>query len=343
VNRDTSAFHAVFAAISLLPWSLEVHAPQLPSPTPSDPFPYVLVPHDAIRGFLLEGLFVEPTALCFDPEAHELIVADTKSAVIGIFDEDGVPLFAFGGHSVLSDPKQVQVDRDGTIYVLDSESTSIKVFSYRGEPRPPLLLGHPALGESPARIVHASAFAVDRRGELYIVDGQSPEVLVYDRHEGLKRVLQSAPGAATLESPCALSVAVDGRIAVLDAKGRPVQILDADGHLLVAFGKRDLGIENFTSPVSVRFDDQGLLYVVDMLRHEVKVFDGTGRILHQFGGWFSPATRGHGPGEMLYPSDVAIAPGGRVFVAERFGARVQLFERAPRPANERAPSALRAR
>ena len=61
------------------------------------------------------------------------------------------------------------------------------------------------------------------------------------------------------------------------------------------------------------FDEEGRLFVVDMLRHDVKIFDIEGTFLGQFGGWFGPETGGRAPGEMLYPNDIAIAPDGHAF------------------------------
>ena len=75
------------------------------------------------------------------------------------------------------------------------------------------------------------------------------------------------------------------------------------------------------------FDEDEYLYVVDMLRHDVKIFNLDGRFQGLFGGWFGPQTRGRAPGEMLYPTAITIAPEGRIYVSERFGNRVQAFER----------------
>jgi hypothetical protein len=67
------------------------------------------------------------------------------------------------------------------------------------------------------------------------------------------------------------------------------------------------------------------LYVADAQDCAIKVFSKAGRFLRSFG------RRGRGPGELTFPSGVAVA-GDRVFVADKLNARIQAFERDGRPA-----------
>ena len=92
---------------------------------------------------------------------------------------------------------------------------------------------------------------------------------------------------------------------------------------------------DFTAAAAVAFDEQGFLYAVDLLKHDVKVFTVHGEFVARFGGWFSPETRGRSPGELLYPTDIAVDPAGPIYVAERYGQRVQVFQREPLPAPQR--------
>jgi DNA-binding beta-propeller fold protein YncE len=97
---------------------------------PPRSFEYELVPVDAIWGHLVRGRFREPTGVFFEPVARELYVVDSKNGLIGIYNDEGTPLFAFGGAPLLVDPKTVAVRADGEILVLDNDQTRIKVFSY---------------------------------------------------------------------------------------------------------------------------------------------------------------------------------------------------------------------
>jgi hypothetical protein len=302
-------------------------------------YPWALIAEREIRGHLMEGEFKQVTGVFYDAWADELLVCDEKNSRIGIFDPEGVPLFSFGGPPLLQDPRWVRTTADGRIFVSDGERQVLKVFNYRGEPLERIQLEYPAMGDAPAGVVRIAAFELDAEENLYVADSGLQQVLVYDRELELQKTFRTERGGARFQAISGLAVSPGGLIAVVDLKGTPVQVLDPNGRLVAAFGSRDMGAENFTAPISASFDDQGYLYVVDLLRHDVKIFDGSGAFQTYFGGWFSPESRGRSPGEMLYPVDVTIAPGpeGRVYVGERFGSRVQVFEKVPKGEVQRGP------
>lgn len=298
----------------------------------SPDYPYRIVPVDAVRGHLLEGAFREPMGVCYDAEADELLVADTKNGLIGIFRGDGLPTFTFGGPSILSDPTVIEVGKEGTIYVLAGDRLRIQVFNYRGEAQAPLECARTTKAGEPPRTVRIGAMARRLDGAWWLFDSDAHELLLCDEALGVRTAIGAVPNKEKglhLESVSDIALAPDGTVALIDLSATPVQILDAAGKFLRGFGKRDIGLENFTMAAALAFDELGFLYVVDLLRHDVKVFDREGRFMSVFGGWFSPETAGRGPGEMLYPADIAISPHGRIYVAERFGQRVQIFDRLP--------------
>jgi len=297
-------------------------------------YPYAVVPVDAIRGHLMNGWFKEPVDVHFDALAQELLVADSKNGLIGIFDPEGTPLFTFGGKQLLTDPRKVVTTEDGSIFVLDADQSEIKAFSYRGEILPPLRFAYPATEEESGGVAKVNAFCRDAEGNWYVGDVDRPQVLVYDADLKLKFAIRPEPAGARFGVISGLAVAPDGAIAVTDFKETPVQLFDSKGRFLAGWGARDIGIENFSAPADVAFDEEGHVFVVDMLRHDVKIFSRTGEFRGFFGGWYSAETGGRGPGEMLYPSGITIAPDGFIYVAERFGQRVQIFTREPRESAE---------
>jgi len=308
-----------------------------PPPPERPPYPFEVIPVDAVRGHLLEGYFVEPLGVAFDAEARELLVADSKNGLIGIYEPRGVPLFAFGGPQALVDPRRLAVGAGGVIHVLDSTQSVIKRFSYRGEPLEAFAPIYPGLDGEPAGAARASCFALAADGTLVLGDTGRPQVLVYGPDGAFRLAIRPAKAAARFEAISDVAVSRDGLIAVTDLKATPVQLFDREGRFVRGFGGRDIAREDFTAPVAIEFDEDGRLFVVDMLRHDVKIFDPDGGFTGQFGGWFTPESRGSRPGEMLYPADIAIAPGGLIYVAERFGNRVQLFRREPRGEGEAKP------
>ncbi|RMF99597.1 MAG: 6-bladed beta-propeller, partial [Nitrospirae bacterium] len=62
------------------------------------------------------------------------------------------------------------------------------------------------------------------------------------------------------------------------------------------------------------------LYIVDFMRHAVSVYDYRGRFLFEFGG------KGWSSGWFLFPRYLDVDSKGRVFVADTFNQRVQVFK-----------------
>jgi hypothetical protein len=312
---------------------LAVQVPALKAPMPR-PYPYEIVPVDAIYGHLSEGRFAEPMGVCFDQRANELIVADSKNGLIGIYNSELTPVFAFGGPSMLVEPQRMRVLLDGTLCVLDALQLELKCFSYRGESRPALrFLRAPSEG-APPEAVRIRAFELGADGS-WIIAAQGKEsgsLLVFDRDRKFVRELEASRKAGSFHSINDLARSREGRLAVIDQQSLPaIHVYEPDGTLSAAFGEHGVGMQDFTAPIAIAFDEDGFLYAADLLRHDVKIYTAKGEFLGRFGGWNSLKTRGRGPGELSYPAAVACAPGGRIFVAERFGQRVQVFERRPLP------------
>ncbi|MBI5362423.1 MAG: hypothetical protein HZA53_04530 [Planctomycetes bacterium] len=319
-------------------------------------FPWTVEPLDALYGHLTEGGFQEPIGVWFEPKGRELYVADSRNGLIGIFDDERIPVFAFGGAAQLVEPKAVVATEDGAIYVLDAQQFELRAFTYRGEPKPVLRFARPPLvvkaskegspSDAPAKaakpvgaLLRIGAFARDAKGRWIVGDLDEGRVLVYDAELRFQHELEASARAKRFQTPADIAVSSAGLVAVADMQTTPaIHVYAADGKLLAAFGERDIGLMNFTAPIAVTFDEQGFLYCVDLLRHDVKVFTSKGDFVHHFGGWSTPETRGHAPGEMLYPTDIAIDPKGAIYVAERFGQRVQAFVRKPKVEPEK-PSA----
>ena len=137
----------------------------------------------------------------------------------------------------------------------------------------------------------------------------------------------SEPGQLTRVT--GIAEAPSGDLVVTCASTRlAVQIFTREGTFLRGFGKHDLGPGTFSFPSGVAITADGRIWVSDEIRHQVSVFDFAGKFLSSVGSW------GEGPGEFAYPSAVATDGGSFLVVAERVGARFQLFAI---PDSERRP------
>ena len=111
-------------------------------------------------------------------------------------------------------------------------------------------------------------------------------------------------------APRGIDVSAAGLVAVADRTGR-IQLLDADGKPLREWllPKYDNG-----TPTGITFDATDpattTLLVADTHNSRILRYDLDGRLVGQFGQY------GEGEGRMIYPTDIALAPDGTMFIAE---------------------------
>ena len=100
---------------------------------------------------------------------------------------------------------------------------------------------------------------------------------------------------------------------------------DHSGKLLLSVGERGVpGADgsHFNRPTDVATADDGSFYVSDgYLNSRVAVFSPEGRFLFEWG------TKGGGPGQFNVPHGIALDSYGRVYVADRGNARLQVFDK----------------
>lgn len=158
----------------------------------------------------------------------------------------------------------------------------------------------------------------DRR--LYVSCSGKAYVLEFDRASGNVRYFPFQDGYEP-KVPYGVAVDSDGSVFVADSLGKQVMIYSADGRFL-----RRVGNGIMERPVGITIDRRRrLVYVVDggskqSSRHLVEVFAPDGRHLRTIG------RSGNGPGEFLFPTNVAVAPNGNVYVADTLNSRIQVFD-----------------
>jgi sugar lactone lactonase YvrE len=157
--------------------------------------------------------------------------------------------------------------------------------------------------------------ATDSRGLIYVADMDVRNIRVIDF--GNKTMSLYAD-----ESPIALPIglAIDSRdnLYVTEGYNSYVAVFDQRRKPLRRIGGKD----SLVKPVAMALDEANdRIYVSDVAAHKVVVFRlSSGAKLFEFGG------KGGGKGQLYGPQGIAIDREGRIFVAEQFNARVQVFD-----------------
>jgi len=123
-------------------------------------------------------------------------------------------------------------------------------------------------------------------------------------------------GEGEMVYPRAIDILPDGSLYVADKTGR-IQHLSATGQFLDGW---TMPLTEAGKPTGITIGPDGHLYAADTHYHRVVVFDLHGRIVRQLGRF------GRENGCFIYPTDVAFAPDGRMFVSEYGGNdRISVF------------------
>ena len=150
--------------------------------------------------------------------------------------------------------------------------------------------------------------------------------------------LGAALGADQFARPHGLSVDHQGNIWLTDVALHQVFKLDSDGSPLLTLGQRAVpGSDHahFNRPTDVAQAPNGSVYVSDGYRNtRVIEFDATGRFVRE---WGQP---GAAPGQFNVPHGIAVDSTGRVYVADRGNARLQVFDSTGRFLEEWRSAAL---
>jgi NHL repeat len=108
-----------------------------------------------------------------------------------------------------------------------------------------------------------------------------------------------------------IAISPSGQIWTFNRGAVPVQVYTPEGKLISSWGQGQ-----FREPHQVRIDHDGNVWLVDSGLHVVKKFTPEGKLLLTLGTVGEP---GEDSTHLNRPTDVAVAPGGGVFVADGYG------------------------
>jgi sugar lactone lactonase YvrE/mono/diheme cytochrome c family protein len=183
----------------------------------------------------------------------------------------------------------------------------------------------------------SSAVAVDSRGHIWVADrcganscakSDLDPILEFDAQGRFVKAF----GRGLFVFPHGMFVDSSDHIWVTDVfsaggKGAQVFEFDRDGRVLRTLGKAGVAVagrDTFAEPCGVAVARDGTIFVADGHTEgkdsaRIVKFDASGRYLAEWG------KRGPAPGQMEVPHGIALDSRGRVFVADRWNNRVDVF------------------
>jgi len=155
-------------------------------------------------------------------------------------------------------------------------------------------------------------------GTIYVSDTDNHQVQVYDYNGKFQRLI-GAPEEGKdplVRTPYGLAVS-GGKLFVADLDGHHIAIFGTDGEFQGYFKPQEEGL--YRKPGDLKIIDDKM-YLTDVIKMKVLVFDLDGKLLLEFG------EEGTEPGQFSYPNGVAVDKEGNIFVADSGNNRIQVFD-----------------
>lgn len=261
-------------------------------------------------------------AISYDPAARELFVVDAKSASVSIFGEHGMLTYRFGDDEAFVGTIVAVVPLvDGDLMALtlhNGRRSLLYRCNFRGEPRAEIKL-------DPAATADFLPTEMETRdGQVYLFDPISTRLVVTDVNGKLLRTLVLAEVLGFDDKQLRdvtisdLAVGPSGELVFPTPTLFTVNVLSPSGELR-GFGVPGSAPGRFNVLGGAAVDEAGNIYVTDLLRAVVLVFDPNFNFRGEFG------YRGDAPASLVAPMDI-VAAHGKVFVSQSGARGVSVFD-----------------
>ncbi len=165
-----------------------------------------------------------------------------------------------------------------------------------------------------------SGLAIDGKDQVWFFRKGPDPVQVYTAEGKFVR----SWGTGLFKNPHHLRIDSEGNIWVADFGLHVVQKFTPEGKLLQTLGVRgDKGADetHFNMPTDMAITSEGDVFVTDGYgNRRIVHFDKQGRFVKAWGSY------GSGPGEFVLPHAIVVDSTGKLYVADRNSARIQIFD-----------------
>lgn len=216
-----------------------------------------------------------------------------------------------------SQPSDVAVGPDGSIYVVDGVNYAIKVFDSEGR----FQFSFGSHGSGPGQFDYPLGMDIDAAGRLYVADSGNSRIQIFLPDGSFLNEINLVVSNGKKCDPTDVAV---------DSAGTKAFVVDNENHCILTydlntllpmevFGKAGIGKIEFRYPFLISKYNDKYLYVVDVINTRVQELTDTGKFVRFIGDW------GVEKGQFFRPKGVAVDASGLVYVSDSYMGVVQVF------------------
>lgn len=193
-----------------------------------------------------------------------VLIADSGAGALYEYSASGDYKKTWLGPERGSQPAQIFITPDKTVYLTDMAGIQILVFDEDGSLVKTIKSRQVSLG-SP------QGLAVTGNGSIWVADGGNYNVKLLSPSGETRKVFDGGPRQA-LSMAKGLAVDSKGRIYVADTLSNVIRVFDGDGNSLAGFAADPDRKTTFNIPVGIFIDDDDKIYIADQGNNRVQVW-----------------------------------------------------------------------
>ncbi len=257
-------------------------------------------------------------------------VADTDNHRVQKFGKDGIFETEWGtygdGDGEFDEPHGIGVDSNGYVYVSGMWNDRIQKFTPDGE----FKAEWGGYGNGDGEFNSPWGIAIGADGYIYIADISNHRIQKFDLEGKFEAKWGNfGDGNGEFNQPHGVAVDVDGDVYVADTLNYRIQKFTSSGEFVRKWGSKGEGASSFNLPRGITTADS-YVYVADAKNSRIQKFTSDGVPVTRWG------ETGSAPGQMAYPSAVAVDSEDNIYIADTDNHRIQTFKKITTPSNPKA-------
>lgn len=225
----------------------------------------VFTPDGKLSRFLGGPQIHIPACLLFNPDGDLVIVEHGQGQILIVNPLTGERKLEFGKQ--LHEPTWITMDHDGNYVVSDSGHDQIQFYTPQGD----WIKTLGQSGSEPGELQFPVGCAVDTEGNFVISDRRNNRIQIFSPTFELIRVF-AHEGYEGLSGAWGLVIDKNDCIVIADQEHSTIKMFSKDGLLIQQLGWESTAAP-FFEPGSVFLNQDGVLYVSDSGRNQIKIFE----------------------------------------------------------------------